>query len=188
MLQRFSRSLAIVACVLVVLAASSLLLAQSTFGAFCFGSTSACPCGNAPPVPDTGCMNSFAQGGKLDGTGTAQVTNDTVRLVATGLPVTTTIIFFQGDVASNGGSGVPFGDGLKCVEGPMTWRLGVRQAVGGQVALGHGITGDPVLSIRGGIPPTGGVMNYQGWYRNAAAFCTPDGFNLTNAISVTWIP
>jgi hypothetical protein len=25
-------------------------------------------------------------------------------------------------------------------------------------------------------------MCYQAFYRNAAAFCTPDGFNLTNAI------
>lgn len=188
MIQRSPRSLVIAASLLGLVAASSYLLAQSTFSPFCFGTTNACPCGNAPPSPDTGCMNSFAQGGKLDGLGNAQVTNDTVRLNASGLPVTATIIFFQGDVPSNGGSGIPFGDGLKCVEGPMTWRLGVRQAVAGHVSLGNGIPGDPVLSVRGGIPATGGTIHYQGWYRNAAAFCTPDGFNTTNAISVTWIP
>ena len=133
-------------------------------------------------------MNSFGQGGKLVGSGNASIANDTVLLQATGLPTTTTIVFFQGDLQSNGGAGVVFGDGLRCVEGPAVWRLGVRQALGGQVALGHGIPGDPVLSVRGHLPPEGGSFHYQGWYRNAAAFCTPDGFNLTNATSVTWVP
>ena len=163
-------------------------LAQSTFTPFCPGTASACPCGNAPPLADTGCMNSFGQGGRLVGTGNAQVTADTVRLNASGLPTTATIIFFQGDTQVNGGSGAVFGDGLRCVDGPMTWRLGVRAALGGTVSLGHGIPGDPVISIRGGIPAAGGTMHYQGWYRNAAAYCTPDGFNLTNAIGVTWVP
>jgi hypothetical protein len=27
---------------------------------------------------------------------------------------------------------------------------------------------------------------YQLWYRNAAAFCTPSTFNLTNGLDVTW--
>ncbi len=27
-----------------------------------------------------------------------------------------------------------------------------------------------------------------GWYRNAAAFCTPSTFNLTNGLSITWVP
>lgn len=171
--------------------AASLVLrsvAQSTFTPFCPGTAALCPCGNAPPVAGTGCMNSFGQGGRLAGAGNAQVTDDTVLLTATGLPTTATIIFFQGDVQVNGGSGAIFGDGLRCVEGPATWRLGVRAAVGGQVSLGHGIPGDPVLSVRGGIPAAGGTMHYQGWYRNAASYCTPDGFNLTNAIGVTWVP
>lgn len=163
-------------------------LAQSTFTPFCSGSASACPCGNAPPQSGAGCMNSFGQGGRLAGSGNAQVSNDTVLLSASGLPTTATIIFFQGDLPVNGGSGAVFGDGLRCVEGPATWRLGVRAALGGQVSLGYGIPGDPVLSVRGGVPATGGTLHYQGWYRNAAAFCTPDGFNLTNAVSVTWVP
>jgi hypothetical protein len=32
------------------------------------------------------------------------------------------------------------------------------------------------------------VRSYQAWYRNAAAFCTPSTFNLTNGYSVTWAP
>jgi hypothetical protein len=26
------------------------------------------------------------------------------------------------------------------------------------------------------------------WYRNAASFCTVDTFNLSNGVSVTWVP
>lgn len=173
---------------LFVIGASVHLLAQSTFTPFCPGTASLCPCSNGPPQAGTGCMNSFGQGGRLVGNGNAQVTNDTVLLTASGLPTTATIIFFQGDQQVNGGNGAVFGDGLRCVEGPATWRLGVRAALGGQVSLGHGISGDPVLSVRGSVPAAGGTMHYQGWYRNAAAFCTPDGFNLTNAVSVTWVP
>ena len=49
--------------------------------------------------------------------------------------------------------------------------------------------GDPALalSVRGAIT-TAGVRHYQTWYRNAAPFCTPSGFNLTNGLSVLWAP
>ena len=173
---------------LFVIGASVHLLAQSTFTPFCPGTVSLCPCSNGPPQAGTGCMNSFGQGGRLVGNGNAQVTNDTVLLTASGLPTTATIIFFQGDQQVNGGNGAVFGDGLRCVEGPATWRLGVRAALGGQVSLGHGISVDPVLSVRGSVPSAGGTMHYPGWYLNAAPFCTPDGFSLTTADRVTWVP
>jgi hypothetical protein len=32
------------------------------------------------------------------------------------------------------------------------------------------------------------VRTYQCWYRNAAAFCQPATFNLTNGIQTTWQP
>jgi hypothetical protein len=31
-----------------------------------------------------------------------------------------------------------------------------------------------------------GTRTYQCWYRNAAAFCTPSTFNLTNGVLITW--
>jgi hypothetical protein len=42
--------------------------------------------------------------------------------------------------------------------------------------------------VRGAVTTAGSVRNYQVWYRNAAAFCTPSTFNLTNGLSVTWQP
>jgi hypothetical protein len=32
------------------------------------------------------------------------------------------------------------------------------------------------------------VQNYQGWYRDSTAFCTPATFNLTNGVTATWGP
>jgi len=29
---------------------------------------------------------------------------------------------------------------------------------------------------------------YQVWYRDAASFCTPSTFNLTNGVRITWRP
>ena len=47
--------------------------------------------------------------------------------------------------------------------------------------------GDPPLSVRGGVT-TPGVRTYQIWYRNAAVFCTPATFNLSNGYQITWTP
>jgi hypothetical protein len=41
---------------------------------------------------------------------------------------------------------------------------------------------------RSSIPATGGQRLYQIWCRNAAPFCTPATFNLTNAMSAVWVP
>jgi len=37
-------------------------------------------------------------------------------------------------------------------------------------------------------PEAGDVRTYQVWYRNAAAFCTPATFNLSNGLRTTWRP
>ena len=44
----------------------------------------------------------------------------------------------------------------------------------------------PVL--RAGNVAAPGLRTYQVWYRNAAAFCTPSTFNLTNGWETTWMP
>jgi hypothetical protein len=44
----------------------------------------------------------------------------------------------------------------------------------------------PTVSVRGGVAAPG-TRTYQGWYRNAAAFCTTATFNLTNGLEIIWI-
>jgi hypothetical protein len=91
------------------------------------------------------------------------------------------VLFFQGTQQT----GATFGDGLRCASGTLV-RLGTGNAIGGIAS--HPRTGDPAISVRGGIAQAGQVRHYQAWYRNAAAFCTASTFNLTNGLSATWQP
>lgn len=155
---------------------------------FCFGdgTGAACPCGNASPVgAEAGCLNSLGSGATLVGSGSSRVASDSVVLAASAMPATTSVLFFQGTGQLGGGTGIAFGDGLRCVDGAVI-RLGTKTASGGSAAYPG--AGDPSISVRGLVPPAGGVRHYQAWYRNAAPFCTVATFNLTNGVTVTWAP
>jgi hypothetical protein len=147
---------------------------------FCAGTAAACPCGNAG-TGTHGCANSVnAAGAALAVSGTPSTLNDSVMLVASGMPGTVTCLFFQG----TGVGSAAFGDGLRCAAGTIT-RLATRTTnVSGTVAY-PGV-GDPSVSTRGAVPVDGGDRTYQVWYRNAAAFCTPSTFNLTNGALIEW--
>jgi hypothetical protein len=154
---------------------------QTSVG-YCFGDGSGapCPCGNTG-APGHGCANSvFASGGLLTATGTASVSADTVVLTASNMP-DALAIFFQGTTQVS----FPLGDGLKCVGGSQI-RLGYKINVGGTSSYPTGA--DLPVSVKGAIPAAGATRFYQTFYRNAAAFCTPDTFNLTNAIVMVWTP
>ncbi|MBK7878455.1 MAG: fibronectin type III domain-containing protein [Planctomycetes bacterium] len=156
----------------------------STFTSFCAGDGSGtpCPCANNG-LDGHGCANSsFASGALLDGTGIASVSADTVQLQASSM-TGATCVFFQGtsDMAP-----VVVGDGLGCVTGSVI-RLGTKSVVAGTSAFPQG--GDPLVSVRGQIPPSGATRYYQCFYRNAAAgFCPPGTSNRTNGLVITWAP
>lgn len=152
------------------------------------GSGTPCPCANVS-APGRGCENSFATGGaRMDGYGTSSVTNDTLWFQVYGVPPTASALLFQGTEAQTGGLGAVFGDGLRCAGGAVL-RLGARFASGGYVAMGYVVPGDPLISVGGQVPSgTVTVRVYQFWYRNIANFCTPSGFNLSNAVRVVWTP
>jgi hypothetical protein len=153
---------------------------------YCFGdgTATACPCGNASaPGANAGCLNSLGTGGALTATGSASLSNDTITLLGSGMP-SANALYFQGTGQQNGGLGVVFGDGLRCAGG-MTTRLVTRTNVSG--ASQYPLAGEPALSVRGQVLAPG-ARTYQVWYRNSAAFCTPDGWNLTNALQLDWQP
>lgn len=157
---------------------------------YCFGdgSATACPCGNfSPPGLGQGCLNSFGAGGRIVAAGVASIGADTVTLNASNLSAAS-VLFFQGTARQNGGLGSPFGDGLRCAGGTVI-RLHTHTAVGtpGGATSFYPDTshGDPTVSVRGTITAAG-TRTYQAWYRNIAPFCTPSGFNLTNAVEITW--
>ena len=159
----------------------------STFAgaAFCSGDGTGtqCPCGNNSSA-GRGCGNSLGAGARLIGFGTASVANDSFVLSVFPVP-NSSVLFFQGTAQVSGGAGTVFGDGLRCAGGTVQ-RLGTKSA-SSNLAIYPGLLDVPV-SVRGTIPTAGGVRTYQAWYRNAAAFCTPSTFNLSNGWEVAWLP
>ena len=108
---------------------------------------------------------------------------DTFALSASGMPANVSLLFFQGTQAQSGGLGAVFGDGLRCASGSVV-RIATTLA-DGSGASSYPQGGDPSVSVRG-LVAAPGTRTYQVWYRNAAAFCTSDTFNLTNGVSVLW--
>lgn len=153
--------------------------------AFCSadGTSTPCPCGNDSSA-GRGCGNSLGAGARLTSSGVASVANDSFVLEVSPVP-NSSVLFFQGTAQVNGGDGVVFGDGLRCAGGTVQ-RLGTKTAAANTASYPE--LGDVIVSVKGVIPPTGGVRTYQAWYRNAAAYCTPSTFNLSNGWEIAWIP
>jgi hypothetical protein len=145
------------------------------------GSAAACPCGNTG-APAHGCAwSGNPAGALLDASGSASISVDSLVLHGSAMP-DSSALYFQGTTAVNGGPGAVFGDGLRCAGGTIM-RLATRTNSAG--ASSYPVAGDQPISVRGQIT-SAGTRTYQVWYRNAAAFCTPSAFNLTNGLSVEW--
>lgn len=152
---------------------------------YCFGdgSGAACPCGNNGATGN-GCANSLqASGAHLVGSGLASLSSDTYLLSGSAMP-NSAVLYYQGTARVAGGLGSSFGDGLRCAAGSVV-RLGTKLNAAG--ASHYPAIGDALVSVRGVIAAPG-TRDYQAWYRNSAAFCTAQTFNLSNAVEVTWIP
>ncbi|MCY2958835.1 MAG: VCBS repeat-containing protein [Planctomycetota bacterium] len=147
------------------------------------GTGTQCPCGNNASA-GRGCGNSLGAGARLTGSGTPLVSSDSFVLSVSPVP-NSSVLFFQGTAQVSGGAGSVFGDGLRCAGGTVT-RLGTRTAVANYAQYPDVL--DAPVSIRAAIPLAGGNRTYQAWYRNAAAFCTPSTFNLSNGWEVLWLP
>jgi hypothetical protein len=151
---------------------------------FCFGYSqfTPCPCGNDSPTGSlSGCLSSLGVGGKLIATGTASLSNDTVALIGRQMP-NSSALYFQGTTQASGGFGTVFGDGLRCATGAVT-RLGTNANANNTSQ--YPSPGQQPVHVKGTIG-TPGTRHYQVWYRNAAPFCGPSTFNLTNGWTLTW--
>ncbi len=153
--------------------------------AFCSGdgSGTACPCGNAGAAGN-GCASSVnAAGAQLQAVGTPSLAVDTLVMSGTNMP-NSSALYFQGTTQAGAGAGTAFGDGLRCAGGTVV-RLKTKTNVAGESSYPG--AGDPSVSVKGQITAPG-TRTYQVWYRNAAAFCTPSTFNLSNGLEITWTP
>jgi len=168
--------------------------AWSQISQFCFGdgTSGPCPCANLSAPSTGGCLNSLGSPGVLTAFGmgalpivTADISgNNRITLAGSGMP-NALCVYFQGSP----GLPVLFGDGIRCVTNPFQVQLGTRTNVAGASFVGG--TPGPAISLQGwwNIPlPAPCTRVYQCWYRNAAAFCTPNTFNMTNGVSITWVP
>jgi hypothetical protein len=148
------------------------------------GTGTPCPCGNNSPAgQNRGCLHSFGVGALLAGSGSVSLSADTLTLLGSSMP-NSSALYFQGTTQQSGGAGAVFGDGKRCASGSII-RLGTATNVGGNSQYPFG--GNPPVSVRGMVTVPG-IRTYQIWYRNAAAFCTPSGFNLSNGLQITWTP
>ena len=110
---------------------------------------------------------------------------------SSGERATSISIFLQGDLALS--LPAPYGDGLRCAGGHLK-RLYTRSAVAGTVTAPAGA--DPSITVRsaalGDSIPALGTRYYQTYYRDGSpGFCpSPLGntFNISNALSVVWMP
>lgn len=143
------------------------------------GSGAACPCANLGQS-GAGCANSTGWGGTLDAFGSASVASDLLWFRAEDLPSKVTSILVAGTVQSSGGLGTPFGDGLLVVGG-TTKRIHPQNAC----ANGVQSWGSGLRSI--GLWNAGDTRTFQVWYRDPTGPCG-GGFNLTNAVAVTFVP
>lgn len=128
-----------------------------------------------------GCGNSVEPAGaNLRAFGAASLANDTLELVAFGMPDSTGL-FFQGATLTGG---TPFGDGKRCVIGSIR-RMGAALIQNGRLAYPTGAAAPTSVQGQIGAP---GTFHYQAFFRDNASYCGSGTINLTNSVSVTWTP
>ena len=135
----------------------------------------------APAIYCIGAPNSnTSSGGQIGYWGSTSVSNNDLTLIATGIPTNQFGIFFYGPNAIQ----VPFGNGFRCVGGGV-FRMNVQHS---------GATGSYQKDLDFfGVPPYGAAevdpgetWRFQCWFRDPPAGGAT--FNLTNAVSVEFIP
>ena len=151
--------------------------AAMAYTQYCFGQ--GCPCANDDPT--AGCTNSTGTGATLDASGMPSVAASTLVLSGSGLPAGQPGLYFQGLNAVGGGSGVAFGDGLRCAGGGVA-RLQVRAS---DPSGSSSTTVD--LTVSGAVT-AGDSRTYQLWYRDPAGSVCGTGFNLSNGLQLVWTP
>ena len=141
-----------------------------------------CPCGNeVPPGEVSGCENSTGQGASLTATGLPLVSNDTLVLTASGIPTGKVSFFLYGSV--NISSGVPFGDGTRCIGSPFSRVRKVPSSTGSDT-----FPAPNTLPISQQLGITAGQLTiWQVIYRDGFGPCM-NGGNATNSLVILWGP
>lgn len=150
--------------------------------AFCFGdgSGASCACGNYGSSCE-GCANSGGTGSRLVCEGSASASIDDLHPIAYSLLHNQPALLFVGINRVNGGDGITFGDGLRCVGGQVV-RLGVKTPS----PTGESSWGPGLAAVGGWV--AGDTRGFQVWYRNPRGLPCGSNFNLSNAWEVSFLP
>ena len=145
--------------------------------AYCYGDGTGadCPCFGFGGIGE-GCANSTGVGATMTGSGSANLSNDTLQFDIAGVPGDKPGLLLRADnqVAS------PIGDGILCASG-NSQRSQVQITVAG-VTTFTDFQGGPF----GAVANVGAATNFQFWYRDPANTCSGSGFNFSNAWTVTY--
>jgi hypothetical protein len=106
---------------------------------------------------------------------------DDLRLVAWNLLPANPALLFTGPIALNGGAGEVFGNGLRLVGGHIIRRDVLAPDTGGRAIFGPGLGGNNPW-----LPDS--TVHFQVWYRDPFHGACGAVFNLTNGVSVTFLP
>jgi len=126
----------------------------------------------------TGEPNSVGSGATIYGHGSTSVAANDFRIIARDAPSGHFGLFFYGP---NQTSGSPLGEGSLCISGSLH-RLPPAIVTGGTFGM---VARDLDLTNEPAITPNS-TINFQFWYRDTSG--GPIGFNLTDALSVTFLP
>jgi hypothetical protein len=125
----------------------------------------------------------LSSGALLAASGTAQLgAGDTLRLSLSSVPSHSAATLIQGTSTL----GSFFGDGLMCTAGGVV-RLSVHNTASDATASWPS-DDDAPISVMGIVPLIGARRYYQVTYRNPAPFCTNSTTNISNGMSVLWLP
>ena len=128
----------------------------------------------------TAIPNSTGSAAGLYAMGQPSIEANNFGLVASNLPANQFGVMFYGQNQLNGGQGIPFGEGLRCVGGQST-RLGVQNSGSfGFIETSVDLS-DPAYQ---GAIQIGNSLNFQLWYRDPSG--GPEGWNLSNGLSVNF--
>lgn len=145
---------------------------------FCGCDTAAAPCGNQA-MDDTGCLNSSSTGARLRAHGSTSVTSDNLSFSAFGAIPGQFGLLFTGTGIPGGGQGIPFGDGILCTGGDV-----IRLELQPTSPVGFSSFG-PGLAAAGGWR-AGDTRFFQLWYRDPVGGPCGSGFNVSNAIQLSF--
>jgi hypothetical protein len=151
---------------------------------YCFGDGAGtpCPCGNESAAnTGAGCANSTGLGALLTASGSTSLTADDLVLLARNLPPSRGALLLSSAFKRNAGFGLPFRDGLLCLEPNVQRYALVNSDAAGMAQWGPGLGSNHTNWTRGTS------LLFQVWCRDGGGPCG-FGANTSNGLEIALLP